>query len=79
MKGQYEFDSRIEDLPNGRSADDPDCCGPNVDHRRLAPATAAELLEKPPSLYVAPPTESMIVLPYVCWQVAMSALEIEVS
>jgi hypothetical protein len=52
--------------PNGLRAEEPDCTGPNVFHSRLAPATAAEDDENPPSVYVAPPTERRMVLPYVC-------------
>ena len=52
-----------DEEPNGRRAPDPDCCGPNIAQSLSAAAVAADEDVNPPSVYVAPPIESMIVLP----------------
>jgi hypothetical protein len=53
----------ITELPKGRGAALPACLGPKMDQMLLAAATAAASELKPPSEYVAPPTESRIVFP----------------
>ena len=50
-------------VPNGRGDDELDEEGPKIDQMLLAAVTAAEDELKPPSVYVAPPMESRIVLP----------------
>lgn len=49
--------------PKGRIS--PEVSGPNHDQRLFAAVVAACVDVKPPSVYVAPPTDSIIVLPYV--------------
>lgn len=55
-------------VPNGRFTLLEACTGPNMAHTLSAAATASAAVVKPPSVYVSPPTDSMIVLPYVDWQ-----------
>jgi hypothetical protein len=46
--------------------------GPNISQIRFAMSIAWASLLKPPSVYVAPPIDSRIVLPYCSWHVLMS-------
>lgn len=61
------------DVPNGRGAVELAEYGPKMAQMFVATAVAAAAVLKPPSVYVAPPIESRIVLPYVVWHSAMSA------
>ena len=62
-----------EALPKGRRAEELGSCGPKVAQIWSAAALACCSEVKPPSVYVAPPMERRIVLPFV-WQVFMSSL-----
>lgn len=52
-------------VPNGRFTELPLCLRPNMAQIVSAAVEAAEEEEKPPSVYVAPPTDNIMVLPYV--------------
>ena len=49
-------------VPKGRGTVDPDCTGPNMAQSNSAAAVASAAEAKPPSVYVAPPTERRMVL-----------------
>jgi hypothetical protein len=53
----------MTDVPKGRGTSLPDTCGPKIDHKLFAAATASAEVENPLSVYVDPPIESRIVVP----------------
>lgn len=63
------------EVPKGRSAFEDLFSGPKVAQSLVALSMAAEDEGKPPSVYVAPPSERRTVLP-LDWQALMSSLGI---